>query len=897
MKNKPLWYIITFLFLFVPLLLCVVFLIKNDLRHAFLVDYISFNEYFSFTRILPNILFIIFFGIISTGLGFFTSSKLKIRLPLTFNFGIGLVLINFILIPLFFLGLFNPLILLALMAFIAIPASMGLVNQLKNKKKVNISLKSLYIWLVFMAIAVFYLINAILPINFHESFGDIANTYLNLIMSFASVGGIIYTPLLAGPISQFINFEIFSAALVSMTNPDVIKIFGLLLFFMEFLLILDFNSIIIKSKFFFLTACFLLLNIYFINPLFFSFAHPRTYILFLSSLSVFLIFIGKKKQAINYYFLAVLVSGILAITNYLGILLSLINLFFIFFDYRLTLNSWKKIILVILIAFLPFLIFSNWIWRYQGSPFPKSPIFNQIFNLKVNSDMSSDWVVERVALQSRLNGSFNLLIIAENFFKFLYDNFNLLTIFLLGGFFLLKKEFYFFWTYCLIYLFFLILIFPGSAVNNGLIRFQLITVPFFLCALNLSIDGFYIFFKKNIYFLSGKLSKFLYSLLPISGEIVLTFTLIIFLLRAFFVKVLIFLFQNPFMQIFFRLNTYQSWFFLLAILIIFLKIKSIFIQKIKKPFIVEISYNLFFFIIVFLAISQIHLVSASSFDKIHWFFLLLVFFLLDYWLYTININLKIHSKIFLKRRYFVYSKTIASFIVIFIIFKSFTGILKNYLELTDRKEVFSSQFSYLMKKNNFAHYLGVRETKINNFFNTNFGKNEKILYFFHAQGIYAKPFLVQANSIALTSIIYRSQDSQLIMKKLKSNGIKYLCVDNKWLIVGNDPASAMIADLNSVIFSPIFMSTYFVPVESGIKELYFFKINYNGSQTQKEIEKNFEEINKTGFFRFFYKSLFLNTDEILELKSNPNDIEKLKQEYKLIEKKIYPYEILFFETV
>ena len=79
-----------------------------------------------------------------------------------------------------------------------------------------------------------HLLDALTPVDYREAAGDIANNYLRVPMTFAAGHGAVESPLVAGNIASFANYELVSSALVVLTNPEIIKLMGFMVFSLAF---------------------------------------------------------------------------------------------------------------------------------------------------------------------------------------------------------------------------------------------------------------------------------------------------------------------------------------------------------------------------------------------------------------------------------------------------------------------------------------------------------------------------------------------------------------------------------------------------------------------------------------------------------------------------------------
>jgi len=195
---------------------------------------------------------------------------------------------------------------------------------------------------------------------------------------------------------------------------------------------------------------------------------------------------------------------------------------------------------------------------------------------------------------------------------------------------------------------------------------------------------------------------------------------------------------------------------------------------------------------------------------------------------------------------------------------------------------------FVSKRTTLMQYLDKRIISVTNYLNSNFTKENKIIYLFREFGIYCEPELYQASRVGAASIIYRTADKEVILEKLNNIGIEYLCVDARYGI-NEDMIECRLADITTPIFEPNYFTKHFVPVCNSldINNFYLFKINYSGLVSQDMINKNFEQINKTGFFEFLYKAIDNNIRIGVPLENNPYDANVLLSSYKQIKNKIH----------
>lgn len=204
-------------------------------------------------------------------------------------------------------------------------------------------------------------------------------------------------------------------------------------------------------------------------------------------------------------------------------------------------------------------------------------------------------------------------------------------------------------------------------------------------------------------------------------------------------------------------------------------------------------------------------------------------------------------------------------------------------KLSMRRRIVSqltTNLDYIRKNITFGDYIGNDNIKEIQFLNTNFTQQDKILFFFHAKGIYVKPKLYQ-NTKSGVSILYTSGDQKQILSKFQKLGISYLCLESKSVVSLNNAFGAMVADITTPIFEPGFFAKHFIPLENNISDMYVYRINYDEIKNENEITFNSNKIEKTGFYKFIYKSIKnrINNEKLVRIDLNPYKLEKLLEEY------------------
>lgn len=896
------------LVLYTALLLPILIFEIKSIRKPFLIDYISFNSYFSFFNSLLEIFFIIVFLIYCFGLGNNLAKKFAFNFPTNFKIGLGLIFINLLLIPLFFLNLFKIEILLLLFFLLSWPATYRLEKSFNlNNLKIGLT-KSHFLlityFLFFLSVVVSFL-DALMPVNFLESSGDIANHYLRIPMAFAKAGGVVHNSLLAGSLAGSLNYELISSFLVVLSNPQIIKILGFVLFLTTFFIILEIGQKFLKTTYSLGVALIFLITPFFIDKDHFSFVHPRVYIMFLSTFSLGLICLGYQYRQTKYFWLSLLSLGLLSATNYQGLSLGLIGFILLVPGLWHFKKNWKIHLFFISIFIVLILIFPFWTWFNQDSPFPKSPFLNSLFGFAPKSEMSSAWVAERVLLQQVTTNRMTFISFAGFLCKLLFSHLNFLIILLFLGFSLkpnlpslLFFSFYFANTLLMSF------IFSSSTTSLVNARFQHIGLPWLLLALLALIN---IVEEKLNAIWKGKIKNYLQSSIIRKMQLFLQqlkifrifinnlyfFTMIS--LRLVFIFSLVYLFTYEWKIRYLILNFFPE----IIIVLFFIQLKIFYLFFYKHRFYQKIAWklliinNLFCILTLFL-ISKLHLLFKihiiENFFKnglglLEWLMIWMFFTIFDYFL--IKPSKRKRGIIVLKFNKF-FKLSIGKYLIGGILLFSLSSFtFQAVAVLTKPKYSFSRRLAYITKKINLNDYLYSRKVNISEYLNSRFTSEIKILYFFHASGIYIKPQLYQASSTSVVSVIY-DNDVQRAMKTLKKEGINFLIVDNQWSVTANNPFLSLVADITTPIFEPDFLSKHFILQETNIPQFYVFEINYEGIEDKEEIVKNFEKITQAGFFRFINDALVNNNKEVIKIKSNSYLTSSLLEKYQQIKDKIYP---------
>jgi hypothetical protein len=306
---------------------------------------------------------------------------------------------------------------------------------------------------------------------------------------------------------------------------------------------------------------------------------------------------------------------------------------------------------------------------------------------------------------------------------------------------------------------------------------------------------------------------------------------------------------------------------------------GLFFLKDKK---IQILYSYCIFnIIIYLFLVKKSVAIKYGYSRFHWEIMPVVVTLIIYVISKLSRRLVSTFKNF--KTLNKSGKNISAFITNSIFFSILivSFIISVYsMKSLFRHDEFNRKLLFIGRRINLKKHLGERYASIAMYFNDNFTERDKILFLFYEQGIYSKPSFYQPTKIGSASIIYRSRNKTTIMKKLKEIGINYLCVDNLFGSIGNNPYRSMVADITTPIFEPDYFSKHFIPIYSEISNFCMFKINYNGLEDTNDIKDNCEKIKKTEFYDLIYDSISRNIKKTTRIMSNPYSKDTLLIKYK-----------------
>jgi len=210
------------------ILLTIVFLnVALGRNYPFLSDNTDFGSFFSLDFALLDALLVGVLMPYCHALGKCVAKPFSLCLPGSVATALGVVVLNMLFIPLAFLNLVYVPVLLALFFAIGLLAHREVQHVWEKIGRLRLgSRRNVLAAMVFMVLLGGHVLNAVAPVGFHESLGDMANTYLYVPMSFAYFHGIRFVPRLAGSLADPANHAVLTSTFIVLSNPGIVKLVG-----------------------------------------------------------------------------------------------------------------------------------------------------------------------------------------------------------------------------------------------------------------------------------------------------------------------------------------------------------------------------------------------------------------------------------------------------------------------------------------------------------------------------------------------------------------------------------------------------------------------------------------------------------------------------------------------
>ena len=707
----------------------------------------NFYAYHTLAPDIINLLLVLFLWLAAYGVGNLLNTRFNLCVPPAFATATGLLTINILLLPFFFLNLINPWIVGALLL-----SGIALLPR-KTAETWTTGLRKTAAekWLLFLGVplAAAYMAKAMLPVSLTESLGDIANHYLQLPLAFAQNHGAAFKIELTPFVTKHCLYEVMTSALIILSNPGVVKLFGLSLFLMTGLLLLQLSQRLAGWKLAVFALCLFLTHTFFTNDTLFSFAHDRVYHIFAAFLAFALTLLGIVEQNPRYHYLALPVMGALSAISVAGFISSALNCGLILAFSKLWKERWKCYLIAASSGLLLTCIFPLWNFFKTGSPIPTLGLQSGAMGIFQNN-VFNGYLSERNEFLHPSLADFSIWKVLAFPFQFSFESFGLLGLVIFFSLAYFRDTAH---AVCLLYTFGIIYAYLFQAIKGG-----------------------------SCY-------RFILELVPI-----LSLLLSLTLMR---------LAQIPI------LNAARTRF----------------------------------------AVFTAHQFTSPGSRRRCLFALALTYMLALFLNSTVVLSWSDQA------------------------LKALSGRTLTALFPA------STQFHYLAGTSTLGEFLGTEASAKYDFLNRTLTTEDKIIYFFKAQSIYAKPIFYQPTITESASIVCRTKDANVILSALNKLGVGYLVFDAVYPLSPDNAGMPLIADATSPIFEPLFFARHFVPMPHAPANFYLFKINYSGLRQADILAANEKIITESGFYDRIYWPLKAYNPVMLKLRSNPYSPDELLRAY------------------
>lgn len=389
-------------------------------RFSMAADNLDFSSRFDWFAALINIVLVLHV----LGACFMLGKRLADGLRLSgagfyHRIGLGLLALNVLLLPLFFLHLFYPSVLGALLITLLVllrseAPAMG--SALRTRPVLPL--------LLFGAAALPHVLNALMPVSYGESLGDAANNTFYVPMLFARHHGAFFTPYLGAILSKFCQYEVLGSALIALSNPGVVKIFGLSLLLLTAVGVKQTLDSDLRGRGGIWAAVLFLTATALYNDSWFSFVHERAYQLFLSLFVFSCMLKGALAKEARWQYAGLMASGLLLGVSAGGIFTALAALSAALLSPGLWRGHVRGYLKVMSCAVVLAAVFPAWNYVNTGSPVPVLVFLNKFFPLS-GGGVFNEYLAQRTGLFFGGAG----VSWADKWFyfapKFLYSNFGL----------------------------------------------------------------------------------------------------------------------------------------------------------------------------------------------------------------------------------------------------------------------------------------------------------------------------------------------------------------------------------------------------------------------------------------------------------------------------------------
>ncbi|NLO91132.1 MAG: hypothetical protein GX410_03960 [Elusimicrobia bacterium] len=456
------------------LLLCAAAIKSGGYNYMSLAAHADFNAYCDWTEILLNLALLVPVLAAVAFAGRRAMRLLGLESGLALDFFCGVALFNICLLPFFFAGLaYRGVVLALLLAFLLFGDSGVSWPRLPQSR-----LWSALVLIVIVWAAYHCLLSALSPVSYGESLGDVSGGYMPTYIFFSEHHGVAVEPALVTYLFALHQYSVVASALITISNPGIVKMFGLMLLFCMSLGIYEFLGVRLPRWLAFAAAAAFLATPALSSNDFFSLAHDRLYLMFLECFAFISIVEGMLFREPNRHCLAFAGIGLMSSVSMAGIVPAAASFGGIVLFSGLWREFPKRYLLALAACAAAAGAFPAWNFHHTGCIYPGNPFFVKLFHASGSPYVINDFIGERLLMFFDMRYSPGAWSYAVFPFSFAFEHAGLLGGMLFIGFaFIRRAEVAAMYFMLFFMLYSLLLFFPNMVSGGVLSRFAWITLP------------------------------------------------------------------------------------------------------------------------------------------------------------------------------------------------------------------------------------------------------------------------------------------------------------------------------------------------------------------------------------------------------------------------------------
>jgi len=478
------------------LLLCAGAISIGGYNYASLAARADFNSYCDWGEIALNLALIVPVLAALAFAGRRVMRQLGLESGLALDFFCGVILFNILLLPFFFSGLAYRGIVLLLLALFLLLGDSGVACPRLPRSRVLAAVAAIALaWAAYHCV-----LSALAPVSYGESLGDVSGGYMPTYIFFSEHHGVAVEPALVTYLFALHQYSVVASALITLSNPGMVKIFGLMLLFCMTLGIYEFlvRRTLPRWLAFSAAVAFLATPALASNA-FFSLAHDRLYLMFLECFVFISIIEGLLLREPNRQCLALAAIGLMSSVSMAGIVPAAASVGGIVLFSKLWREFPRRYLAAFAVCVAAAGAFPAWNFYHTGCIYPGNPFFVKLFHASGNSYVINDFIGERLLMFFNMQYSPGFWGYAAFPFSFAFEHAGFLGGLLFVGFAFIRRPAVAAMYFMLFFILYSLLLFFPNMVSGGVLsRFAWITLP--------------ALFLSSFYFLSQWLA-----LLPRSG--------------------------------------------------------------------------------------------------------------------------------------------------------------------------------------------------------------------------------------------------------------------------------------------------------------------------------------------------------------------------------------------